>query len=90
VVKYVGLPDIDIHDMLIDLNKVIKLYTEQYALWAKECTRVTDAKPGQVQQFAEHPNQSQNHASEIELQPRKVSGARNKHQGNICNSNGTT
>ena len=46
--KYVVLPDFDTLDMLIDLNKVIKLCTEQDALCAEECAKVTNAKPVQV------------------------------------------
>jgi hypothetical protein len=34
---------------------VFKIHAEKDSLWAEKCAKVTDAKPGQVQQFAEHP-----------------------------------
>jgi hypothetical protein len=52
--KDVGLPEYGTLNMFINLNKIIKLCAEQDALWAEECERVIDAKPGQVQQFVGH------------------------------------
>jgi hypothetical protein len=55
VIKNVGLPKFDTPDEFINLSDVFKIHVEQDSLWAEECAKVTDAKPGQVQQFTEHP-----------------------------------
>jgi hypothetical protein len=50
-----GLPEFGTPDEFIDLSDVFKLYVEQDSLWTEEFAKITDARPGQVQQFAEHP-----------------------------------
>jgi hypothetical protein len=53
--KYIVHPKYGKPNMFIDLNKIIKLCTEQDASWAEECEKVTNAKLGKIQQFAGHP-----------------------------------
>jgi hypothetical protein len=53
--KDVGLPEFGTPDEFINLSDVFKMHAEQDSLWTEECTKITDARPGQVQQFAEHP-----------------------------------
>ena len=55
IMKYIGLPEFETPDKFIDLSEVVKLYVEQDSLWTEEFAKITDARPGQVQQFAEHP-----------------------------------
>jgi hypothetical protein len=50
--KNVGLHEFDTPYEFINLSDMFKMHAEQDSLWAEECTKVTDAKPGQVQQFA--------------------------------------
>jgi hypothetical protein len=49
--KDVGLPEFGTPNEFINLSSVLKIHAEQDSLWAKECTKVTDTKPGQVQQL---------------------------------------
>jgi hypothetical protein len=56
--KYVGLLEFNTHDNLIDLSDMVKLHAEQDALWTEEFEKIADARPGQVQQFTEHPIKS--------------------------------
>jgi hypothetical protein len=58
IMKDIRLPEYATPDMFIDLNEIIKLCTEQDVSWAKECAKVTDVKPGQVQHFKRHPIKS--------------------------------
>jgi hypothetical protein len=53
--KDVGLPEFGTPDEFINLSDVFQLYAEQDSLWTEEFTKITGARPGQVQQFAEHP-----------------------------------
>ena len=53
--KDIKLPEYGTPNMFINLNEIIKLCTEQDVLWAEECAKFIDAKPGQVQQFVGHP-----------------------------------
>jgi hypothetical protein len=55
IMKDVGLPEFGTPDNFIDLSDVVKLHAEQDALWTEEFTKIADVRPGQVQQFAEHP-----------------------------------
>jgi hypothetical protein len=41
-------------DNFIDLSDMVKLYAEQDSLWTEESAKIVDARPRQVQQFAEH------------------------------------
>jgi hypothetical protein len=49
------LPKFGTPNNFIDLSEVVKLYVEQDSLWIEEFAKITDARLGQVQQFAEHP-----------------------------------
>ena len=53
--KDVGLPEFNTPDKFIDLSDVVKLHAEHDSIWTKELVNMTDARPGQVQQFVEHP-----------------------------------
>jgi hypothetical protein len=53
--KDVGLPEFGTPGEFTNLSNVFKTHSMQDSLWAKECTKVTDAMPGQVQQLAGHP-----------------------------------
>jgi hypothetical protein len=48
------LPKFGTPNKFIDLSEVVKLYVEQDSLWIEEFAKITDARLGQVQQFAEH------------------------------------
>jgi hypothetical protein len=50
-----GLPELDTPDEFIKLSDVFKTHTEQDSLWAEQCTKIVDARPGKVQKFVEHP-----------------------------------
>jgi hypothetical protein len=50
-----GLPEFDTPDESTNLSDVFKLYAEQDSLWTEEFAKIIDARPGQVQQFMEHP-----------------------------------
>jgi hypothetical protein len=50
-----GLPEFGTPDEFINLSDVFQTHAEQDSLWVEECTKITDARPGQVQQFMEHP-----------------------------------
>jgi hypothetical protein len=49
VMKYVCLPEFKTPDEFTNLSDVFKMHSIQDFLWAEECTKVTDAKLGQVQ-----------------------------------------
>jgi len=55
IMKDIGLPEYGTPDMFINLNEIIKLCAEHDASWAEECAKITDAKPGKIQQFVGHP-----------------------------------
>jgi hypothetical protein len=55
VMKDADLPEFDTHDEFINLSDVLKMHTKQDSLWAKECTKITDARLGKVKKFTEHP-----------------------------------
>jgi head-tail adaptor len=54
VMKDVGLLEFDTPNEFTNLSEVFKTHSIQDSLWAKECAKIVDAKPGQVQQFAEY------------------------------------
>jgi hypothetical protein len=54
--KDVGLPEFNTPDEFTNLRDVFKTHSIQYSFWAEECAKVTDANPGQVQQFVGHLN----------------------------------
>jgi hypothetical protein len=41
-------------DEFTELSDVFNLYAEKDCLWTEDFTKIIDARPGQVQQFAEH------------------------------------
>jgi hypothetical protein len=49
IMKDIRIPKYGTHDMFNNLNEIIKLCVEQDVSWVKECAKVTDEKPGQVQ-----------------------------------------
>jgi hypothetical protein len=53
--KDAKFPKFNTPDNFIDLSDVVKLHAEQDSLWTEEFAKIVDARPGQVQQFAEHP-----------------------------------
>jgi len=53
--KDFGLPEFSTLDEFINLGDVFKMHVEQYSLWAEECTKITNARPGQEKKFVEHP-----------------------------------
>jgi hypothetical protein len=55
VMKDIKLPEFGTPSEFIDIRDVLKVYAEQDSLWTEECAKVADARPGQVQQFTEHP-----------------------------------
>jgi len=52
--KYARLPEFDTPDNFINLSDMVKLHAEKESLWTKEFAKITDARPGKVQQFTEH------------------------------------
>jgi hypothetical protein len=59
VMKDVGLPKFGTPDEFTNLRDVFKTHSIQDSLWAKECAKIANANPGQMQQFAEHPIKAQ-------------------------------
>ena len=57
--KDVGLPDFGTPDNFIDLSDVVKLHAKQDVIWSEDSANIADARPGKVQQFAEHPIRAQ-------------------------------
>jgi hypothetical protein len=55
VMKDIKLPEFSTPNEFINIRDMLKTYVEQDSLWTKECAKVADARPGQVQQFIEHP-----------------------------------
>ena len=53
--KDIKLPEFGTPSEFIDIRDVLKVYVEQDSLWNEECAKVDDERPGQVQQFIEHP-----------------------------------
>jgi hypothetical protein len=87
--KDIGLPEFGTPDKFIDLSDVVKLHAKQDSLWTEELAKMTDARPGQVQQFTEPPIRARTMLQQLNsslVKYRACSG----HQGNICGSDGTT
>jgi hypothetical protein len=59
VMKDVGLLEFNTPNEFTILSDVFKRHSIQDTLWAEECAKVTDEKPGQVQQFVGHPIRAQ-------------------------------
>jgi hypothetical protein len=55
VMTDIKLPKFENPSEFIDRRNLLKMYAEQNSLWVEECTKVTDAKLGQVRQFTKHP-----------------------------------
>jgi hypothetical protein len=53
--KDIGLPEFGTPDKFIDLSDIVKLHAKQDSIWTEELAKMTDARPGQVQRFAEPP-----------------------------------
>jgi hypothetical protein len=53
--KDIRLPEFGTPDNFVDLSDVVESHAKQDSLWTEELTKMTDARPGQVQRFAEHP-----------------------------------
>jgi hypothetical protein len=73
--KDVGIHKFGTPDEFTNLSNFFKMHSIQDLIWVKECTKVTDAKPRQVQQFAGHPIRARSMLQQTELQFGKVPNA---------------
>jgi hypothetical protein len=54
LIKDSKFPEFGTPDNFIDLIDVVKMHAEQDSLWIEEFAKIVNARPRQVQQFAEN------------------------------------
>ena len=63
--KDIGLPNFDTLDTFIDLSDMVKFHAEKDLICIEELTKMTNARPGQVQRFTEPPIRAQTMLQEL-------------------------